>query len=240
MQPRLVVVVPTYNEAHNIGALVDRVLATEPQAHIVVVDDGSPDGTADFVAKLQEGRPGLHLVQREAKRGLGDSLIAGLRWGMEHGASTIVTMDGDLSHDPAALPEMLEAAATHDLVVGSRYIPGGSIPRWNVFRRALSRWGNLYQEVMLRLGIHDATSGYRAYSAQVLERLDLSKPHLEGFGFQIEMVRRVRAAGGTVTEVPISFVEREMGESKIDRSTIFEAFWNVTRWGVVRAFKRDR
>jgi glycosyltransferase involved in cell wall biosynthesis len=237
---RVVIVVPTYDEATNVAALSERVFAAVPDAEMVVVDDGSPDGTADVVAGLQEDEPRLHLVRRHEKRGLGESLIAGMRWALDRGAGVVVTMDGDLSHDPASLPSLLEAARTHDLVVGSRYVPGGTIPRWNVFRRALSRGGNSYQELMLRLGISDATSGYRAYSARILDRLDLSQAHLEGFGFQIEMVRRAKIAGATVTEVPISFTEREMGESKIDRRTIFEAFWNVTRWGVARLLGRDR
>ena len=227
----MLVVVPTYEEAHNIRTLLERVLAAVPQGHVLVVDDGSPDGTAQVVESFRARDPRVHILRRTEKRGLGDSLIAGLRWGLEHGAATLVTMDGDLSHDPSALPALLEATGTADLVVGSRYIPGGSIPRWNLLRRMLSRGGNAYQRSMLRLGVRDATSGYRAYSASILERLDLSKPHLDGFGFQIEMVRRVHMAGASVAEVPITFTEREFGESKIDRRTIMEALWQVTKWG---------
>ena len=234
----VLVVVPTYDEAHNIGTLIERVFATVPDAKLLVVDDGSPDGTADLVGRLAQSEPRLHLLKRESKRGLGDSLIAGMRWGLEHGAATIVTMDGDLSHDPTSLPTLLAASRSADLVVGSRYVTDGSIPRWNLMRRMLSRGGNAYQGFMLRLGVRDATSGYRAYSAGILEKLDLSKAHLEGFGFQIEMVRRACSAGASVCEVPISFTERQMGESKIDRKTIAEALWHVTRWGVGDRLRR--
>ena len=237
METSVVVVVPTYNEADNIASLIERVFAAA-DARLLIVDDGSPDGTAGLVEDLGRHEGRLHLLRRTQKRGLGDSLIAGMRWALEEGATHVVTMDGDLSHDPAALPALLEVATSHDLVVGSRYIPGGSIPRWNALRRALSRGGNAYQSLMLRLGIKDATSGYRVYKGSILRELDLSKPHLEGFGFQIEMVRRVRAAGGTVIEVPISFVEREAGRSKIDRKTIVEALWRVTGWGVSDRLRR--
>ncbi|MQA99013.1 MAG: glycosyltransferase [Actinobacteria bacterium] len=239
LEPGVMVVVPTFNEQHNVATLVGRTFAALPDAQIVIVDDNSPDGTAATIRRLQADEPRLHLIERSEKQGLGSALIDGLQLGLERGATMLVTMDADLSHDPSALPELLAAARSHDLVVGSRYVPGGEIPRWNAFRRALSRGGNAYQHAMLRLGVKDATSGYRAYSATILRRLDLPGPHLEGFGFQIEMVRRVKAAGGTVTEVPISFTEREHGESKIDRKTILEALWHVTRWGwSERAFRK--
>jgi len=233
---RVLVVLPTYNEAENIDHVLRRIRAAMPDAGVLVVDDGSPDGTANLAEKLGAELGSIEVLRRSAKSGLGSAYRAGFAWGLQRGWEAFVEMDADLSHEPEALPTLVEPL-THgvDLVVGSRYIPGGSIPNWRWHRRLLSQGGNVYAAVLLRLHVADSTSGFRAYRADALRRIDLDKVRAEGYGFQIEMVNQVLQHGGQVTEVPIRFVDRVEGKSKMSMHIVVEALLLVTWWACKRA-----
>jgi dolichol-phosphate mannosyltransferase len=233
---RALVIVPTYNEVANVATVVEATFRALPDAGILIVDDGSPDGTAARVEELSAERPALHLLRRHAKSGLGSAYRAGFAWGLEHGYDVMVEMDADLSHDPAALPGLLAPIADgHEVVIGSRYVPGGSIPKWTFGRHLLSKGGNLYASAMLGLGVADSTAGFRAYAATVLSRIALDRVRAEGYGFQIEMVHQVLEHGGQVTEVPIRFVDRVEGKSKMSMHIVVEALLLVTWWAVKEA-----
>ncbi len=233
---RALVVVPTYNEGANIEEVLRRTRAAVPEVEVLVVDDGSPDGTAARAEELAVDLGGVHVLRRTEKTGLGAAYRAGFTWGLARGFDVLVEMDADLSHDPAALPSLLGAlAGGADLVIGSRYVPGGTIPNWPWYRRALSRYGNVYANLALGLGVKDATGGYRAYRGDLLVLLDISHFRSTGYTFQIESTYRVRRAGGKVVEVPISFTDRVHGTSKMSSRIIFEALVLVTHWAV-----RDR
>jgi dolichol-phosphate mannosyltransferase len=240
LRVHVLVVLPTYNEVETIEEVLRRTHNAVPSAEILVVDDGSPDGTADLAEKIGHELGGTSVLRRDRRLGLGDAYRAGFTWGLARGFEALVEMDADLSHDPAALSSLLEPLADHDLVIGSRYIPGGSVPAWSFHRRLLSRVGNRYSRFMLGLDVADLTSGYRAYRADFLRRIDLEAVRADGYGFQIEMAYRVARAGGRVTEVPIRFVDREVGESKMSGRIIVEALLLVTRWGILRAWSRVR
>lgn len=227
------VIIPTFQEAENIATVIGRVRRAVPAAMILVADDSSPDGTGDIVAALEAADDHVHLLRRPMKAGLGAAYRAGFEWGSARGFEIQVEMDADLSHDPAALPELL--AAVHngaDLAIGSRYVPGGSIPDWPWYRKALSRWGNRYVDAMLHLGVADATAGFRAYRTTLLDRLDLATVTADGYGFQIEMTYRSTKRGAVITEIPIAFTDRTHGESKMSTAIVIEAFRLVTRWGI--------
>lgn len=233
---RALVVLPTYQEAENIAEVLRRLRAAAPGADVLVVDDSSPDGTADLAKATAHEVGGVDVLVRGAKSGLGSAYRAGFAEGLARGYEVLVEMDSDLSHDPARLPALLAAVeGGADLAVGSRYVPGGSIPNWPVHRRCLSRWGNRYADLMLGLSVRDATSGFRAYPAATLRRIDLDSVRSDGYGFQIEMAYRVAASGGRIVELPIEFVDRERGTSKMSFRIIAEALMLVTWWGV-----RDR
>ncbi len=221
------IILPTYNEAENVLQVSKEGLAQDPSLEILVVDDNSPDGTADLVESSMAQEPRLHLLRRERKLGLGSAYLAGFRYGLEHGYDLILSMDCDLSHNPNDLPRLLAAAAESDLVIGSRYVPGGGISNWRLHRRLLSRFANLYTRVLLRLPVHDCTSGYRCYSRRVLEAVDPFTIRSSGYSFLEEMVWRVHRAGFRIREVPILFEDRKAGSSKIDRVEIFQAAWHV-------------
>ncbi len=236
---RVLVVLPTYQEAENIATVLRRIRDADSAAHVLVVDDASPDGTADLALAVGEELGGVDVLRRPGKAGLGSAYRDGFAWGLERGFDAFVEMDSDLSHDPAALPDLLAPLGQGlDVVVGSRYVPGGSMPHWGVHRRALSRAGNVYAALLLRLDVTDLTSGYRAYSANILRRIDLGAVRADGYGFQIEMVHRAALAGGRVTEVPIRFVDRVEGRSKMSMRIIVEALALVTWWGVARLVGR--
>jgi dolichol-phosphate mannosyltransferase len=228
------VVLPTYNEAQTIEEVIRRTRAAAPEVSILVVDDGSPDGTADIAEKIGSDLGRVDVLRRAAPMGLGDAYRAGFAWGLERGAKVLVEMDSDLSHDPAALPTLLAAVADHDLVIGSRYVPGGSIPQWGLHRRLLSRGGNVYSALMLGLRVKDMTSGYRAYRASLLNGMELETVRAGGYGFQIEMTYRAARCGARITEVPIRFVDRELGQSKMSSAIVVEALRLVTWWGLRR------
>ena len=235
---RTLVVLPTYNEILNVEPMLRTLRKVAPLCDILVVDDGSPDGTANLADEVGEDVGQIMVLRRTEKRGLGDAYRAGFAWGLEHGYDHFVEIDCDFSHDPTALPTLLSAAETNDVVIGSRYIPGGHIPQWSLSRRLLSRGGNQYASIMLGLGVADSTAGYRVYSQKALELIDFETVAADGYGFQIEMTYRARRAGASVIEVPISFTDRELGESKMSRAIVVEALWLVTKWAVERPFGR--
>ena len=230
---RPLVVLPTYQEAENIEAVLRRIRAAAPDAHVLVVDDGSPDGTAELALKLADDLGGIDVLERPGKSGLGSAYRTGFEWGFERGFDVLVEMDADLSHEPEALPGLLQVVdAGADLVIGSRYVPGGSTPQWPRVRRFLSVWANRYAAAVLGLAVNDATAGFRAYRADVLRRIDLSHSRADGYGFQVELVYRIVRMGGRIVEVPITFVDRVEGSSKMSLRIVVEALGLVTLWGV--------
>jgi glycosyltransferase involved in cell wall biosynthesis len=233
---RTLVVLPTYNEASNIVEVLRRLREAVPDAGVLVVDDASPDGTAAIVEEQATLLGDVRVLRRPAKSGLGSAYRDGFNLGMDEGADILVEMDSDLSHDPADLPSLLAAVAHGaDLAIGSRYVPGGRIPNWSWHRTMLSRWGNRYAAGALGLAVNDSTSGFRAYRATALKAIDLSEVHADGYGFQIEMTYRLVRRGGRVVEVPIAFVDRVRGRSKMSNRIVIEALVLVTKWAV-----RDR
>jgi dolichol-phosphate mannosyltransferase len=239
---RVLVVSPTYNEADNVTEFLERVRAAAPEADVLVVDDNSPDGTADLVEKLGSKLGCIDVLRRPDKDGLANAYRAGFAVGIARGYDVLVEIDADLSHDPTALPLLLDAIDRGaDLAVGARYIAGGAIPYWPWYRRALSLWGNRYTHIALGLPLSDATSGYRAFRAETLEQIDYASSRARGYGFQIELAYRVWRAGGRLTQVPIVFTDRVRGESKMSSKVAVEALALVTWWAVRdRVFRRGR
>ena len=235
------VVVPTYNEAATIGEVVRRLLAATGDAvDLLVVDDGSPDGTAALVRTLDEGAHRIHVIERSGKLGLGSAYLTGFEWARARGYASVVEMDADLSHDPGDVPRLLAALASADAVIGSRYVPGGSIVNWGAARRLLSRAGNLYARLALGLAVRDSTSGFRAYRLAALPAEALAEVRSEGYAFQIELTRAVARAGRRVTEIPIVFTERTHGRSKMTGRIALEALWRVAGWGLADLRRRPR
>jgi len=234
------VVVPTYNERDNIEIIASRVRSAVPDAHLLVVDDNSPDGTGEIADKLAREDSHIHVLHRAGKEGLGPAYIAGFRWALEQGYGALVEMDADGSHQPEELPRLLAALAGADLVLGSRYVPGGAVLNWPRSRELLSRAGNTYARLMLGLKLMDATGGYRAFRASTLRRIGLDDVDSQGYCFQVDLARRTIAAGLTVTEVPITFEERQRGASKMSRKIVLEALWRVTGWGIAARLRPAR
>ena len=228
---RALVVVPTYNERANIDELVARTLAV-PTVDLLVVDDGSPDGTGERLDALAADEPRLRVLHRPTKAGLGSAYRQGLGIGLAEGYDALVEMDADLSHDPAVLPALLGALAEHDLAIGSRYVPGGGVENWPWHRRVLSAGGNLYVRLLTGVPVRDATSGFRAFRPVVLDAIGLRRLRSEGYSFQLETVLQAWRAGFRTTEVPITFVERVAGASKISRTIVVEAMLRVLVWAV--------
>ncbi|HEX3795802.1 MAG TPA: polyprenol monophosphomannose synthase [Acidimicrobiales bacterium] len=238
---RPLVVIPTYNESENIERILRRIHECLPEAGILVVDDGSPDGTGDLVKAVAAELPDVHILARNEKSGLGSAYRAGFAWGLEQGYDAMIEMDADFSHDPSALPSVLAPLANgYDVSIGSRYVEGGSIPNWAWHRHLLSRGGNRYASAVLGLNVADSTAGFRAYSARILKNLDLNLIRAEGYGFQIEMTYRAKQHGAAIAEVPISFVDRAAGESKMSSMIVFEALGLVTWWGLGRVLRLAR
>jgi dolichol-phosphate mannosyltransferase len=228
---RVLVIVPTYNERDNIETIVDRVLQSVPDANILVADDGSPDGTGKVADELAVSDPRVHVLHRAEKAGLGAAYIAGFRWGLERGYDVLVEMDADGSHAPEQLPRLLAALSDADLVLGSRWVAGGTVVNWPMSRELLSRSANFYTRIALGIPVRDATGGYRAYRRSVLESMDLAEVASQGYCFQVDLAWRAVLAGLRVVEVPITFADRERGESKMSGSIVREALWRVTQWG---------
>jgi dolichol-phosphate mannosyltransferase len=227
----VLVVIPTYQERENIEAIVGRVRTAAPEAHVLVVDDGSPDGTGKIADEMAGTDERVHVLHRTEKAGLGGAYIAGFDWGLDRGYDVLVEMDADGSHAPEQLPRLLRGLDHADVVLGSRWIPGGAVVNWPRSRHLISRGGNLYVRMALGLGLHDATGGYRAYRRDALEALGYADVASQGYCFQVDLARRAIAGGLRVVEVPITFVERERGESKMSSDIVREAFVRVGQWG---------
>jgi glycosyltransferase involved in cell wall biosynthesis len=227
---RTLVVVPTYDERGTIAEVVHALRGLPESPAVLVVDDASPDGTGEVADALAAADPGVEVLHRDRKAGLGPAYRAGLRWGLDRGYEVLVEMDADLSHDPLTLPRLLAVTAAADLVIGSRYVPGGKVERWPARRLLLSTAGNRYVRAVTGLPIRDATSGFRAFRRHVLTAIDIDALRSDGYAFQVETALRAWRAGFAVTEVPIRFVERREGASKLSRRVVVEAVWRVLRW----------
>lgn len=230
---KILVIIPTYNEVENVTRITSRVRAAVPEAHILVADDNSPDGTGKVADELAAADDHLHVLHRKGKEGLGAAYLAGFRWGIEHGYDVLVEMDADGSHQPEQLPRLLTAlSGGADLVLGSRWVPGGSVVNWPKHREVLSRGGSLYSRLMLGVSLRDVTGGYRAFRKETLLGLGMDEVASQGYCFQVDLAWRAVRAGFTVVEVPITFVEREFGASKMSRGIVIEAFTRVASWGI--------
>ncbi|KAA2265758.1 polyprenol monophosphomannose synthase [Solihabitans fulvus] len=234
----VLVVIPTYNERENLGPIVARLHAALPQAHALVVDDGSPDGTGALADEMAEADERVHVLHRTEKAGLGAAYIAGFHWALARDYDVVVEMDADGSHAPEDLPRLLAALREADLVLGSRYVPGGKVVNWPKHREWLSRGGNIYSKIALGAKLNDITGGFRAYRREPLERIKLDSVASQGYCFQIDLAWRTIEAGFRVTEVPITFTERVIGESKMSGNIVREALLRVTKWGLRR--RRDQ
>lgn len=228
----VLVVIPTYNEAENIESIVGRLRGAVPEAHVLVADDNSPDGTGAIADRLAANDDHIHVMHREGKQGLGAAYLAGFAWGLDKGYDAIVEMDADGSHQPEQLPLLLEALKDADMVKGSRYVKGGSTVNWPVSRKLISRAGSLWSATILGLPLKDVTGGFNAFRADTLRKIGLDEIASAGYCFQIDLAWRTHKAGLKVTEVPIEFVEREFGVSKMSRNIVVEAMIRTTLWGV--------
>ena len=229
--PAAWLILPTYNEAENIDPLVRAVLPrleeAEVDPHVLIVDDSSPDGTGELAERLADELRPVEVLHRPRKQGLGRAYLAGFGVALERGADLVLEMDSDFSHDPADVPRLISAAGAADLVLGSRYVPGGGITEWGAIRRLLSRGGSAYARWLLGVAVRDLTGGFKCFRREVLEAIDLDDVHADGYGFQIELTYRAVRAGFTVTEVPIVFRERRVGQSKMTTRIALEAVWKV-------------
>ena len=228
---RIVVIIPTYNERENLPLITARVRAAVPEAHVLVADDNSPDGTGAIADDLAAADDQVRVMHRRGKEGLGAAYLAGFDWALDQGFDVVVEMDADGSHQPEQLPRLLEALRDADLVLGSRWVHGGSVVNWPRSRELLSRGGSIYTRFMLGVPMRDVTGGYRAFRADTLRKIDLVGVESAGYCFQVELGWRAVKAGMRVREVPIEFVERELGDSKMSQRIVAEALWRVTVWG---------
>ncbi|MCC3269378.1 polyprenol monophosphomannose synthase [Arthrobacter gengyunqii] len=230
---RVLTIIPTYNEIESLPKTLQRLRLAVPDSDVLIADDNSPDGTGAYADEIAAKDPQVHVLHRKGKEGLGAAYIAGFRWGLERDYDILVEMDADGSHKPEQLPLLLAAAESGaDLVIGSRWVPGGSVVNWPLHRKILSRGGSTYSRLMLGIGVRDITAGFRAFRRTTLEQLDLSAVESVGYGFQVDMTFRVARLGLRIQEVPITFVEREFGASKMSGNIVFEAMANVTKWGM--------
>jgi len=237
---RALVIVPTYNERENIARLIETVLSRDSRLEILVVDDGSPDGTAAIVEDIISTNPRVHILRRPKKMGLGTAYLAGFRWGLERNYDVLFEMDADFSHDPGHLPDFLRAIQNHDLVLGSRYRSGKvTVVNWPIARLILSYFANVYARAVTGLPVWDATGGFKCFRREVLQAIDLTKVRSNGYAFQIEMSYRAWRRGFRIVEIPIVFVDRTEGQSKMSRAIMIEAIWMVWRlrwWGLTRRY----
>ena len=233
---RALVIIPTYNEIDNVPTLINEVLAVDPRVDILFVDDGSPDGTGEYIAKVKEDNPRIHLLQRPKKMGLGTAYCRGFEYAMEKGYEVAMEMDADFSHDPKMIPTFLKEIEDYDLVVGSRYIKGVNVVNWPMSRLLLSYFANVYSRIISGLPLRDGTGGFKCFRTDVLRRIDLSKIKSNGYSFQIEMNFLVWNMGGRIKEIPIIFIDRRSGVSKMSRSIIWEASRLVWKLRFARLF----
>lgn len=235
---RVLVIIPTYDERENLPLILERLFAAVPTAHVLVADDGSPDGTGEVADEWAARDERVTVLHRTEKAGLGAAYIAGFGWGLDHGYDVLVEMDADGSHPPEQLPRLLDALQHADLVLGSRYVPGGKVVNWPKHREWLSRGGNLYSRLALGVRINDITGGYRAYRATVLKALALDEVASTGYCFQVDLAWRTVRAGFRVAEVPITFTERQIGTSKMSGNIVREALLKVTVWGAAHRWQQ--
>ncbi len=226
---KMLVIIPTYNEIDNLSPLLEEIFSYAPGTDILIVDDNSPDGTGELADKFHQENEHVHVLHRAGKLGLGTAYIAGFKYAIEQGYDAAFEMDADFSHDPKYLPDFLKAIENADLVIGSRYIPGGDTPNWTLLRRFISGGGNIFARFMLGIPVHDCTAGYRCYRRQVLESIDLDSIQSQGYAFQIELVYRVMQHGFKIVETPIVFMDRRVGKSKMSRTIVIEGFTYVIK-----------
>jgi dolichol-phosphate mannosyltransferase len=229
---RIAVLIPTYNERDTLPAAVHGVREHVPEADVLVLDDASPDGTGEVADRLAAADPRVRVLHRAHKEGLGAAYLDGFRWALERGYDAVVEMDADGSHQPHHLPALLAAAEDADVVIGSRWVPGGRVVNWPIHRKALSVGGNLYVKALLGMPVNDATAGYRVYRTEALQAMGLADVASQGYCFQTDLTWRAVRAGLTVVEVPITFVERELGSSKMSRRIMTESLQRITGWGL--------
>ena len=229
--------IPTYNEVLNIGTLVNEIRSTFPALQILVIDDNSSDGTPEIIKQLMVSDNKIELLSRPEKTGLGNAYRAGFAWGLDRNFEYFIEMDADHSHGVADLEKLLGQADKYDLTIGSRWVKGGQIIGWAKHREILSRFGSGYSRILLGLKVRDCTSGFRVFSKKAIKSIDFQNIQSNGYGFQVETLYRVHEAGLSVGEVPITFVERREGVSKMHSGIVFEAMWNVTKWGVLKKFR---
>ena len=235
--PKYLVVLPTYNELESLPVVLERLFAHNPQVSVLIVDDASPDGTGELANRLAKADARIQVLHRDAKNGLGAAYIAGFRLGLAQGFDYLIEMDADGSHRSQDLVKLIEASTNADLVIGSRWVRGGAVENWAWHRVALSKFGNLYARTLLGVNILDMTAGFRVFRADLDAKLIETEVASAGYSFQIEMAWRASKAGAVITEVPITFVEREFGSSKMSSAIVREALWLIARWGVKRIFR---
>ena len=226
---KTLIIIPTYNEIENLPPLLKEIYSYAPESDILIVDDNSPDGTGELADKIHEENAQVHVLHRAGKLGLGTAYIEGFKYAIEHGYDAAFEMDADFSHDPKYLPDFLKAIENADLVIGSRYIPGGDTPNWTMLRRLISGGGNIFARFMLGIPVHDCTAGYRCYRREVLESIDLDSIQSQGYAFQIELANRVMQHGFKIVETPIVFMDRRVGKSKMSRKIVIEGFTYVIK-----------
>ena len=236
---RILTIIPTYNELESLPKTLGRLRSAVPASDVLVADDNSPDGTGALADTIAAEDPQVHVLHRKGKEGLGAAYIAGFRWALERGYDIVVEMDADGSHQPEQLPSLLKAVDDGaDLVIGSRWVAGGSVVNWPFYRQLISRTGSTYARLMLGLKLRDITAGYRAFRRTTLEKLDFDTIESRGYGFQVDLANRVAKMGLKVVEVPVTFVERELGSSKMSGNIVVEAMVNVTRWGLAERWRQ--
>jgi|TARA_Y100000294_G_scaffold24402_1_gene20775 dolichol-phosphate mannosyltransferase len=235
---KTVIISPTYNESKNIETLVEMVFNIDPNYHLLIVDDNSPDGTADIVKNLQHKFPNLHLEERPGKAGLGTAYCFGFNWAIKNDYDVVVQMDADLSHDPVEIPKMIDLLKNQDFIIGSRYCDGVSVVRWPIRRLMLSYCANVYSKIITGLPVSDATGGFKVWKKETLESIELDSIHSQGYSFQIEMSFRAWKNGFNFTEHPIIFVDRTIGESKMSRHIVWEAVFMVWKLRIFNLLKK--
>ncbi len=226
---KTLIIIPTYNEFENLRPLLDAIFSYAPETDVLIIDDNSPDGTGQLADEIHDENPQVSVLHRSGKLGLGTAYIAGFNYALEHNYDAAFEMDADFSHDPRYLPDFLRAIEDADLVIGSRYIPGGSTPDWSLSRRFISGGGNIFARFMLGIPVHDCTAGFRCYRSGVLRSIGLDSIQSQGFAFQVELAHRISQQGFKIVEIPITFPDRHVGKSKMSRKIFIEAFLWVVR-----------